>query len=179
MSTINSHQFGHFFALSATVTKLGASVQHVYSRESTFSFDMESISMSLMNSRHLTGGSSGVSMVLKVSPTRTALNVRQIQDLLLFREIWFPPELRDTSETPAEPLSQESDKMVVQRYQQVSAAAAFPWNATVAVAELAVDLDLGQSIGKSSLSIKNLWASSKKSSTCKQDLCIGVDEVSI
>ncbi|KAG9747287.1 hypothetical protein KCU59_g4570, partial [Aureobasidium melanogenum] len=179
MSTINSHQFGHFFALSATVTKLGASVQHVYSRESTFSFDMESISMSLMNSRHLTGGSSGVSMVLKVSPTRTALNVRQIQDLLLFREIWFPPELRDTSEVPAEPPSHESDKMVVQRYQQVSAAAAFPWNATVAVAELAVDLDLGQSIGKSSLSIKNLWASSKKSSTWKQDLCVGVDEVSI
>ncbi|KAK6000257.1 hypothetical protein QM012_003889 [Aureobasidium pullulans] len=179
MSTINSHQFGHFFALSATVTKVGASVQHVYSRESTFSFDMESISMSLMNSRHLTGGASGVSMVLKVSPTRTALNVRQIQDLLLFREIWFPPELRETSETSAEPSSQESDKMVVQRYQQVSAAAAFPWNATVAVAELAVDLDLGQSIGKSSLSIKNLWASSKKSSTWKQDLCVGVDEVSI
>ncbi|KAI5197983.1 hypothetical protein E4T38_07776 [Aureobasidium subglaciale] len=179
MSTINSHHFGHFFALSATVTKLGASVQHVYSRESTFSFDMESISMSLMNSRHLTGGSSGVSMVLKVSPTRTALNVRQIQDLLLFREIWFPPELRDTSAMSAEPSHQEPDKMVVQRYQQVSAAAAFPWNATVTVAELAVDLDLGQSIGKSSLCIKNLWASSKKSSTWKQDLCIGVDEVSI
>jgi hypothetical protein len=179
MSTINSHQFGHFFALSATVTKLGASVQHVYSRESTFSFDMESISMSLMNSRHLTGGSSGVSMVLKVSPTKTALNVRQIQDLLLFREIWFPPELRDTSAMSPEPSYQETDKMVVQRYQQVSAAAAFPWNATVTVAELAVDLDLGQSIGKSSLSIKNLWASSKKSSTWKQDLCVGVDEVSI
>ncbi|KAI4754304.1 hypothetical protein E4T52_13557 [Aureobasidium sp. EXF-3400] len=179
MSTINSHQFGHFFALSATVTKLGASVQHVYSRESTFSFDMESISMSLMNSRHLTGGSSGVSMVLKVSPTRTALNVRQIQDLLLFREIWFPPELRDTSAMSPEPSYQEPDVLVVQRYQQVSAAAAFPWNATVAVAELAIDLDLGQSIGKSSLSIKNLWGSSKKSSTWKQDLCIGVDEVSV
>lgn len=179
MSTINSHQFGHFFALSATVTKLGASVQHVYSRESTFGFDMESISMSLMNSRHLTGGASGVSMVLKVSPTRTALNVRQVQDLLLFREIWFPPELRDTSAMSPEPSSQEPDKMVVQRYQQVSAAAAFPWNATVAVAELTVDLDLGQSIGKSSLSIKNLWASSKKSSTWKQDLCVGVDEVSV
>ncbi|THZ18483.1 hypothetical protein D6C89_08250 [Aureobasidium pullulans] len=179
MSTINSHQFGHFFALSATVTKLGASVQHVYSRESTFSFDMESISMSLMNSRHLTGGSSGVSMVLKVSPTRTALNVRQIQDLLLFREIWFPPELRDTSAMTAEPSHHEPDKMAVQRYQQVSAAAAFPWNATITVSELAVDLDLGQSIGKSSLSIKNLWASSKKSSTWKQDLCVGVDEVSI
>jgi hypothetical protein len=179
MSTINSHQFGHFFALSATVTKLGASVQHVYSRESTFSFDMEKISMSLMNSRHLTGGSSGVSMVLKVSPTRTALNVRQIQDLLLFREIWFPPELRDTSAMSPEPSYQEPDKLVVQRYQQVSAAAAFPWNATIAVAELAVDLDLGQSIGKSSLSIKNLWGSSKKSSTWKQDLCVGVDEVSV
>ncbi|KAF1345231.1 hypothetical protein BDV97DRAFT_360661 [Delphinella strobiligena] len=181
MSTINSEQFGHFFSLSATVTKLGASVQHVYSRESTFSFDMESIALSLMNSKHLGAGSSGVSAVLKIAPTRTALNVRQIQDLLLFREIWAPQELRSADAFGAAPQSHShvQDEMLVQRYQHMSAAAAFPWNATLSIADLAVDLDLGQSIGKSSFTIKNMWASSKKSSTWKQDLCFGVDQVGI
>lgn len=181
MNTIDSTQFGHFFALSATFTKLGASVQHVYSRESTLSFDMDSIALSLMNSKHLGSGSSGVSAVLKFAPTRTALNVRQVQDLLLFREIWFPQELRsaDAFGAASAPNSHKEEDMLVQRYQQVSAAAAFPWNATVSIADLSVDLDLGQSIGKSSFTIKNMWASSKKSSTWKQDLCIGVDEVGI
>lgn len=179
MNTINSSQFGHFYALSTTITKLGVSVQHVYSRESTFNFDMESIVMSLMNSKHLSGGRSGVSAVLRIAPTRTALNVRQIQDLLLFREIWFPEELRDTDYMGADSSSHEQEDMLVKRYHQVSSSAAFPWNATVAIADLVVDLELGQSIGKSTFNIKNLWASSTKSSTGKQDLCLGIDEVSI
>lgn len=182
MNTINSEQFGHFFALSATFTKLGASVQHVYSRESTLSFDMESIAVSLMNSKHLGSGSSGVSAVLKIAPTHTALNVRQVQDLLLFREIWFPQELRNAEAFGAAATTTHSHKqedMLVRRYQQASAAAAFPWSATVSIADLTADLDLGQSIGKSSFTIKNMWASSKKSSTWKQDLCVGVDEVGI
>lgn len=180
VNTIDSEQFGHFFALSATLTKLGTSVQHVYSRESTFSFDMESIALSLMNSKHLGAGASGVSAVLKIAPTRTALNVRQIQDLLLFREIWFPDELTNASAFSGSPTTNEQqEELMVQKYQQVSAAAAFPWSATVSIANLAVDLDLGQSIGKSSFSIKNMWACSKKSSTWKQDLCVGLDEVGI
>lgn len=179
MNTINSSRFGHFYSLSTTITKIGASVQHVYSRESTFNFDMESIVMSLMNSKHLTGGRSGISAVLRIAPTRTALNARQIQDLLLFREIWFPEELRDTNYTSTDPPAQEQEDMLVKRYHQVSSAAGFPWNATVAIADLVVDLELGQSIGKSTFNIKNLWASSTKLSTGKQDLCLGIDEVSI
>lgn len=67
----------------------------------------------------------------------------------------------------------------MQRYQQVTAATAFPWNANVAIADVKVDLDLGQAIGKSSLHIHNMWASSKKSTTCEQNLCIGVEKIGI
>ncbi|GAB7354651.1 hypothetical protein MBLNU459_g5081t1 [Dothideomycetes sp. NU459] len=179
MNTINSSRFGHFYALSTTITKLEASVQHVYSRESTFNFNMESIVMSLMNSKHLSGGASGVSAVLKIAPTKTALNVRQLQDLLLFREIWFPEELRDTDYTGTQAAASQQEEMFVKRYHQASSAAAFPWNATVTIADLIVDLELGQSIGKSTFNIKNMWASSTKSSAGKQDLCLGIDEVSI
>lgn len=65
----------------------------------------------------------------------------------------------------------------MQRYQQVTAATAFPWNANVAIADVKVDLDLGQAIGKTSLHINNMWASSTKGTDWEQNLCIGVENV--
>lgn len=180
LNTIDSEEHGHFFAASAVLTKVDAQVKHMYSREPTVSFDMDSIVLSLMNSKHLSGVN-GVSAILKINPTRTTINAKQLQDLLLFREIWLPPEIRNQQQPNSPPQQprqpQRSEDYLVNRYQTVAAAAAFPWNATVAIAELGVDLDLGQSIGKSSFTIRNLWASSQKSSDWEQNLCIGMDHM--
>lgn len=180
MNTVESEEHGHFFALSATVSKLDAQVKHMYSREPTFTFDMDSIVLSVLNSKHLSGAS-GISTILKLHPTRTFINGKQLQDLLLFHEIWLPPEIRKAqpSGPPQAPSKDQSEDYFAQRYQSVAAAAAFPWNATVQIAELAVDLDLGQSIGKSSFTINNLWASQAKSSNWEQNLCIGMEEMAM
>lgn len=178
VNTIDSEDHGHFFAVSAQLTNLSASVKHVYSKDPTFSFDMESIVLSLMNSRHLSGVS-GISAILKINPTKTMINAKQLQDLLLFREIWVPPEIRHAQQARNAPHTEQPEDYLVQRYQSVSAAAAFPWNATVAIADLAVELDLGQSIGKSSFSIHDFWASSQKSSNWEQNLCVGMEEMAI
>jgi hypothetical protein len=178
VNSVKSQEHGHFFAASAAFDKLQVSVQHVYSRESTFSLDMESIVLSLMNSKHLSG-TSGISAILKVNPTTLQINARQLQDFLLFREIWVPPEIRRASKPQTPNSTSEPQEYLVQRYRQVAAATAFPWNANVAIADVKVDLELGQAIGKSWLHIHNLWASSKKSTTWEQNLCIGVEKVSI
>ena len=182
MNTIDSDEHGHFFALSAAVTKLNAEVKHMYSREPTFSYDMDSIVLSVLNSKHLSG-TSGISAILKINPTRTFINGKQLQDLLLFREIWLPPEIRTSQSPPPasapQAASSNPDEFFVAKYHSVAAAAAFPWNATVSIAELAVDLDLGQSIGKSSFTITNLWASQAKSSNWEQNLCIGMEEMAM
>ncbi|KZM22716.1 fermentation [Ascochyta rabiei] len=180
VNSVKSQEHGHFFAASATFTKLNATVQHVYSRESTFGLDMESIVLSLMNSKHLSG-TSGISAILKISPTALQINARQLHDFLLFREIWIPPEIRQSSQ-PADSNvnpNPEPQEYLMQRYQQVTAATAFPWNANVAIADIRVDLDLGQAIGKSSLHIHNMWASSTKGTDWEQNLCIGVEKVSL
>ncbi|KAH7371402.1 hypothetical protein BKA66DRAFT_572895 [Pyrenochaeta sp. MPI-SDFR-AT-0127] len=178
VNSVKSQEHGHFFAASAAFEKLQATVQHVYSRESTFSLDVESVVLSLMNSKHLSG-TSGISAILKINPTELQINARQLQDFLLFREIWIPPEIRQSSKPSAESVNPEPQEYLMQRYQQVSAATAFPWNANVAIADVKIDLDLGQSIGKSSLHIHNMWASSKKSTTWEQNLCIGVEKIGI
>jgi hypothetical protein len=176
VNTLDSEDQGHFFAMSAVLTKLSTRVKHVYSREPTFSFDMDSIVMSLMNSRHFSGVN-GISAILKINPTKTSINAKQLQDLLLFREIWLPPEIRNAQAFNQQSAQSQSDDYLVQRYQAVAAAAAFPWNATVSIAELGVELDLGQSIGKSSFTMSNLWASSQKTSNWEQNLCIGIDDM--
>ncbi|KAH6629453.1 hypothetical protein C7974DRAFT_394507 [Boeremia exigua] len=180
VNSVKSQEHGHFFAASAAFTKLNATVQHVYSRESTFGLDVESIVLSLMNSKHLSG-TSGISAILKINPTALQINARQLQDFLLFREIWIPPEIRQSSQ-PADAnvnSNPEPQEYLMQRYQQVTAATAFPWNANVAITDIKVDLDLGQAIGKSSLHINNMWASSTKGTDWEQNLCIGVEKVSL
>ncbi len=176
INTVRSTEHGHFFAASAAFTRLQASVQHVYSRESTGSFDVESVFLSLMNSKHVSG-TSGLSAILKISPMKVLVNAKQLQDFLLFREIWVP---RQNSPTPAPSSSTvQSQTFLVQRYQQVAATGAFPWNATVSIEELDVQLDLGQAIGKSAFMISNFWISSKKNSDWEQNLCLGFDRIGI
>ncbi|KAF1913034.1 hypothetical protein BDU57DRAFT_342824 [Ampelomyces quisqualis] len=177
-NSVKSQEHGHFFAASAAFERLQVTVQHVYSRESTFSLDVESIVLSLMNSKHLSG-TSGISTILKINPTTMQINARQLQDFLLFREIWYPPEMRQSSELPSEGAESEPQDYLMQRYEQVTAATAFPWNANVAIADIKVGLDLGQAIGRSSLHINNMWASSKKSTDWEQNLCIGVEKIGV
>jgi hypothetical protein len=179
INTVRSNEHGHFFAASAAITRLQASVQHVYSRESTGSFDVDSVFLSLMNSKHVSG-TSGLSAILKISPMKVLVNAKQLQDFLLFREIWVPVEIRQTSSAPVPTPSREhSQTFLVQRYQQVAATGAFPWNATVSIAELDVQLDLGQAIGKSSFMISKFWISSKKNSDWEQNLCLGFEKVGV
>jgi hypothetical protein len=178
VNSVKSQEHGHFFAVSAAFQKLQAKVQHVYSRESTFGFDVDSVVLSMMNSKHLSG-TSGISAILKFNPIGLQINARQLQDFLLFREIWLPPEIRQQSKPSTGNVSQGQQDYLIQRYKQVTAATAFPWNANVAIADVSVELDLGQAIGKTSLHIHNLWASSRKSTDWEQNMCIGVEKVGL
>lgn len=178
ISTIDVGEGGTFFAGSVTFTGMQASLQHVYSRDATFKFDIESIVVSVMNSKHISG-TTGISAMLKINPMKAQLNAKQLQDILLFREIWLPPELRGSSLQNVSHSLEEQHEYFVAKYRQIAASAAFPWNATVVIADLSIELDLGQAIGKLSSHISKLWASSKKTTTSHQTLCIGIGSMSV
>lgn len=179
INTVHSTDHGNFFAISGTFSKLQTTVQHVYSREHTGRFEVDSIVLSLMNSKHVSG-ISGVSAILKVSPMKIDVNAKQLQDFLLFREIWLPRGLRQAASAPVNtPTAESSQGHLVQRYQQVAATAAFPWTATVSIASLDVNVDLGQSLGKSIFAISDFWISSKKTSDWEQNLCLGFQRIGI
>ena len=178
LNTVQSNQHGRFYTMSVAFTKLHASVQHVYSRESTGSFEVDSVVVSLMNSKHIRTAS-GISAIINISPMKAQMNAKQSQDFFLFREIWLPPEIkRSSTDVPPVP-APESQAFVVQRYQHIAAAGAFPWDATVSIAELNVQLDLGQSLGRSALTITDFWISSKKTSDWEQNLCVWFSKMAV
>ncbi|TLD38425.1 fermentation associated protein [Venturia nashicola] len=176
-NSVKAGEHDHFISVAANLENIQASIQHIYSRESTFSFDVQSIALTMMNSKHLSG-TAGLSAALRIYPMKTQINTRQLQDFLLFREIWVPPEIRGSNAPPADNAAEPQDYLVA-RYQQATSAAAFPWTATVSIAELRIDLDMGQAIGKSTLLIDDLWASSRKDLNWEQNLCVGVGKVGI
>ncbi|KIX05697.1 uncharacterized protein Z518_03669 [Rhinocladiella mackenziei CBS 650.93] len=179
VNTVSAPDQERFFAILTTSNKLEASVQHVYSRESTASFEVDSIVMSLMNSKHVSA-TTGISAILNISPLKTDINAKQLQDFLLFREIWYPAELRGASK-PSAPVStmQEQQAYAMQRYQELSAKGTLPWHAIISTEEIKLQVDLGQGLGKSCFTISKLWASSKKNNDSEQNLCIGFDRVGI
>jgi hypothetical protein len=178
-NTVRSAEQGNFFAISGAFENLQASVQHVYSRESTGNFRVDTITLSLMNSKHVSG-ISGFSAILKVSPMKVFINAKQVQDFLLFREIWIPRDLRRTNSAPVAKLETETSQgHLVQRYQQVAATTAFPWTATIFISALDINVDFGQALGKSVFSIENFWVSSKKTSDWEQNLCLGFSKIGV
>ena len=178
VNTVQSSSHGKFFTISGAFSRLQVSVQHMYSRESTGSFEVDSIVVSLMNSKHISKRN-GISAILNVSPIRAQINGKQSQDFLLFREIWVPSEIRGSTRATAPAATSEPEAFIVQRYQQIAATGAFPWNATISISELNVNVDLGQSLGKSTFVISQLWVSSKKSSDWEQNLCLGFDQIAV
>ncbi|KAK5086520.1 Macrophage colony-stimulating factor 1 receptor [Lithohypha guttulata] len=179
VNTVQAKDQERFFSLMTTFNDLEASVQHVYSRESTASFTVKSIAVSLMNSKHFSN-KSGISAILNVSPMKAYLNAKQMQDFLLFREIWYPTELR-ASNRESKPVVREDTLQgpAIQRFQEVTTTAVLPWHAIVSIQEVNLQVDFGQSIGKSDFAIEKLWASSKKTSDAEQNLCVGFDKIGI
>ncbi|EAS34009.3 fermentation associated protein [Coccidioides immitis RS] len=177
VNTVQSAEQRRFFAVLIAFNKFQASIKHVYSSESTASFDIDSIVVSMMNSKHVSS-SSGISAILKISPMRLQINAKQMQDFMLFQEIWMAPD-SPTKSQKVKASSPEGQAYIVQQYQQMASAEAFPWNSTIAIEQLDVQLDLGQTLGKSEFTITNLWLSSKKSSDWEQNLCVGFETASI
>ncbi|KAA8910540.1 hypothetical protein FN846DRAFT_938964 [Sphaerosporella brunnea] len=177
INTCDDPEGYRFYSASVAIIGLKMSLQHVYSRESTGTLEVEAVTLSLMNSKHVVG-SAGLSCMMQLSPIKSQANIKQSQDFLLFREIWYPVELRDDSSAPLNPTGDPSS-MLVQRYHKVAATNAFPWNATIAVAGVELQLDLGQSLGKTSLQASKLWVTSRKTSDWEQTMCLGFDSIRV
>ncbi len=180
VNTVRSVEQGNFFAISGAFTNLQASVQHVYSRESTGSFEVDSIVLSFMNSKHVSGVS-GVSRHPE-SQSYEGLYQRQAAPRL--------PALPRNMDAPGDPSGQLCASRKTQRPRRHRAIwcnatsksrqpRRFPWTATISISALEINVDLGQALGKSVFAITDFWISSKKTSDWEQNLCLAFERIGV
>lgn len=163
---------------------MSASLQHIYSREVSGSIGIESIILTSFISfddviHVLSSGS--------FSDVNGYVNVKQFQDLHLFKDIWFPKEAilsaNEYSELDTEISESKaglaSNKNISSRFREVSTTYALPWVLSFMVLNILLRVDFGQSLGNFILKTDRLWAVSKKSTDWAQDLKLGVNFVSL
>lgn len=163
--------------LMARTQGFTASLQHAYSREPTLSATIASTTLIVMDNKIGDSNGPGQMLVaLLISPIQSSVNIRQIQDLLVFRDVWTPQRAQMDA---ASAVDDSDATQFVERYRQISTAAAFPWVLLMRVEAVTVAVDLGQSIGRNNVAMDNLWLRSTKSVDWRQSLCMGLSRVEV
>ncbi|CUM48715.1 unnamed protein product [Debaryomyces fabryi] len=163
---------------------ISASLQHIYSREVSGSIGLERI---------LLTSSVKMEKVLNIlcsgsfTDVEAYINVKQFQDLNLFKDIWFPKskseshsdigghregvlQTNKTSELAA-------NKNISSRFKEVSTTYALPWFLTFMIFNVSLRMDFGQSLGNFKLKSDRIWVVSKKSTDWTQELKLGVNSI--
>ena len=170
------------FTTSLLVDWVSASLQHIYSREISASMKVEK-ALLLTNftfgekSQNVTSGC--------MTEVNGFINVKQYQDVDLFKDIWFPKKLfrayadrnpsHEERHQSVSELAQE--KSISSKFKEVSTTYAFPWIVLFVANAINLQVDFGQSLGVSNLTLENFWAVSKKSLDWSQDLKAGVSAI--
>lgn len=179
------------FNVSVMVDSVSVSLQHIYSRDISASAGIKNILLTNTFefsevTRLFSSGS--------ISDADAYINVKQYQDVELFKDIWFPKEYfenyythpypeEEQEESPVddtfEGLALAQNRNLSSRFKEVSTTYAFPWIVAFVISNVNARVDFGQSLGNFNLHIENFWAVSKKSVDWSQDLKTGVNEVSL
>lgn len=193
INTCYSEENGRFYTGTARINKLRSSLQHIYSREVTGYISIDDVLLFGVRSKDLIDGQNPGSVLasLKVSDIAMNINMRQMQNLELFLDIWKPDQPASTNNsvpsTPvARPVSSElssyfnnTEAGIVSKYHEATTTLAIPWSVSVTVVKVVAVADLGQSIGKLTLGIDRFWLSSRKSTSWEQSMLLGFDEVNL
>lgn len=184
-------------SVSLLVDSVSVLLQHIYSRDISASAAITGIlfTSTVEFEKVVTLFSSG-----SISDADAYINMKQYQDVDLFKDIWFPKEYSEVyssfvnsqSEVDSSKQIKESplheslnqlalaqNKNISSRFKEVSDTYAFPWVVTFVVSNIGIRVDFGQSLGNFKLVIGNFWAVSKKSMEWSQDLKTGIDEIAL
>ena len=174
--------------LAVLFDSVSASLQHIYSREISGSVSIKKV---LLSSAFEFNEIPSVLSSGCIVDVDAYVNVKQYQDLELFKDIWFPShyvELYSSFVASTEEQHKEvkqhrselaSNKNLSTRFKEVSTSYAMPWIVTFFVTNFCVQVDFGPSLCNSKLKFDRFWAVSKKSTDWSQDLKAGINCISL
>ncbi|KAK9449545.1 uncharacterized protein V1518DRAFT_416292 [Limtongia smithiae] len=171
VNTFHKPSIPRYFAVSVQLLNLRASLQHVFSRESSAWISVRDLTLVSIASEKITR-QTGLSFAGKVEDVDLYLNLKESHDLLLFQDIWSPGLDMDAQHTTKS--ADEQAELLVQRYHRVTSTNAFPWKADIELLNMTGNIDLGQSLGKVTFFLDKFWLASRKTSDWEQNLTFGI-----
>lgn len=162
-------------SFSLTLEKMEASIKHIFSREASASFKLDLIDLTFMftHPNIINMYASGL-----VSDLDAYFNVKQLQNLYLFLDIWqFSEILR--SKPMNQPETTTSNTSMLSLQQGDESGGLIPWCFTLIFANIKGKVDLGPSLGVLSLNLKKIWLASDHYENKRQLLHVFADMVKI
>ncbi|KAH3684845.1 hypothetical protein WICPIJ_004198 [Wickerhamomyces pijperi] len=161
------------------IKKVIASLQHSFSREVSGSIEVDKIIVfvTVDNLTH-----PDLYFVTRISDVGSYVNLKQVQDLTLFKDLWLPKSFaydRPAAFANLDEQIQDSSKAenFVDKIQRVSTSKLIPSILDLSIIRVGCKLDLGQSLGTISLSLDRFWLTSNKLSSSEQTMTTGLDTI--
>ncbi|SCV04363.1 LAMI_0H15522g1_1 [Lachancea mirantina] len=166
-------------SLCLDIYKLKASSRHVFSREVSTSFTLDSVSAVVILTHPDVIHTYGFTHIPSVE---IYFNYKQLQDVDLFLNIWkvgshiySEPELREKSSRNSIKL----DQPFVFKSKAINGNQAIPWNYVLVVSSFKGDIDLGPSLGLMSLRGVRFWAVTDHYKNWTQQLSINLETIKL
>lgn len=182
--THDENSAGRLTVLTGKVDGLKASLQHVYSRDTSGYISVDSIvsigtRLSRLNKR---GTTSPMNFAIKIGDIMLDINMKQLQELELFKDIWFGGD--QLSALQSEPgttddSTKKKESNLVAKYNRTATRAAMPWSTDLSISNIVGKLDMGQSVGEFTFQLDRFWLSMYKLSTWEQNLSFGFDKIGL
>lgn len=155
------------------VEDVSALLQHVYLREILAKVGVRAFTWLLVLEL---GETSLILLLGNLTDVDGYVNVKQILDVELFKDIWFP---RDWDMSDDKNSLIATTPKISHRFEEVLTTSAFPWVLTLVLTNLKVLVDFGSKLGDFSLVVNQGWVVLRKLVDWTQDLKAGVDEISL
>lgn len=168
LNTIGNHKM---VAASLHFEKTRVALQHIYSRETSGSVNVEQIFLTAM--MDLTKSKKVVTAAY-LSDISSYVDVKQLHDLYLFRDIWIPRELFEDEET--QPNETAGPNNIISN---IAPTSPLPWSVSLTILNTKCSVNLGKSLGFLELHVDRFWAFSKKNASMEQNMKLGMDKVSL
>lgn len=162
-------------SFSLILEKMEASIKHIFSREASASFKLDLIDLTFMftHPNIINMYAAGL-----VSDLDVYFNLKQLQNLYLFLDIWqFSEILRSKPMNQPEVGTPNSSMLSLQ--QSDESGSLIPWCFTLIFANIRGKVDLGPSLGVLSLSMKKIWLASDHYANRRQLLHVFADLLKI
>lgn len=170
--TTNPFDIDEPLAFSFSIKDTKASIKHLFSRETSTSFGVGYLDLTLLFTHTNRINTYGTSLISDID---LYFNVKQLQNLYLFLDIWQLSELLNPVTSSQEQVIRKDKKKSVDK--PIHNESQLPWCFTLIFTNVKGDIDLGPSLGLISLRLSRTWLATDHFSGKRQILHAFVDDL--